>query len=123
MSTLRWRFEYTLALSVHDGESMQKQWHVFLENCTKEDEALCYDEVKELAPPGHPAHVHLKYLFSDTHDRVIVHPYKPFELDPNVVETMGEGFVDRVAAKMECCKVWNSTEGRTWFHYPGDSAR
>jgi len=119
---VKWRFEYALTPSVHD-ESMQKVWHVFLDNCTKKEEVLCYAEVKELVPLNHPAYVRLKYIFSDTRDRVFVHPYIPFTLDPDVVQTMGPEFVDRVAAKSECCKVWNGTEGRTWFHYPGDSVR
>lgn len=99
---------------------MVKAWRLYID-VDEPTELLNWNDVERFVSEDHPARGGLKALFIDTNDRVLLMPYRPFTPCRALLETMGQGFIDRVAASEKEVKVWSSTDDWVWLHIPGDT--
>lgn len=116
----KWRVEYQVSTT---DQGPRTTWRVYVDGIAEGFEPYAMSDVIRHVQPEHPAYKYINGLMRDTHDRVFVKPYEPFELCDSVSEIMDAEWIDRICAKDECCKVWSSKDLWTWLHYPGDSCR
>lgn len=119
----KWRFEYKITDSVdNETGSSLRTWRLYIEGVTA-TELLSMAEAEIVVPRDHPCWEKVRWLFKDTHERLILLPYEPFVPCRFVFDMLGPDFVTRVLATPHEKKVWSSADGWTWLHIPGDDAR
>lgn len=120
---MKWRFEYRIVDSPdNETGSSLRTWRLFVEGVAA-TELLSMAEARLVIPETHPVWEKLRWIFGDTHERLVLLPYEPFAPCRFVVDMLGPDFVTRVLATPHEKKVWSSADGWTWLHIPDDDAR
>lgn len=120
---MSWRFEYKISDAIdYESGSAVREWRLYVEG-VETTELLSLSEAQRVLPEEHPVWEKLRWIFKDTHERLLLVPYEPFKPCRFVVDMLGPDFVNRVMAMPEEKKVWSSVDGWTWLHIPGDNAR
>ncbi len=117
----KFRWEYAYGRPYH---STERRWFLYHEDIVEPVIITSIRHALEyLKDMNHPAWIWLRDLMSSTRETIELRPWAPVEVQPYLVEAMGEGFVDRVERKQHDCKVWDLVNGHVWLHMMGDAAR